>query len=252
MKLTSSIGVLTVVATDSSTAVPKSRQPICTHGPIDLSFSMIFYFLLVFLGNKHTQLLHGASPLVYLNSGPHNRFGFNPSPPIIPPGTEPDLQALNNPYIAAVCSQSNLQSPHTLGSQSLSNQVERDTNTNPTIPVINPALEAMSMPSSMYQSRKHYALKDNVEDDTDEGSEGNNSEGDMSSSESDTDIAETNIGQCSITHQGKSEISNNSLLIVQDPGSQSCNHAPRHTSLPSDHKFEYSRDKGDEAAECMV
>ena len=128
----------------------------CSHrflhhlGPIDLSFSMIFYFLLVFLGNKHMQLLHGASPSVYLNSGPHDRFGFNPSPPIVPPGMEPNLQALNNPYIAAVRSQSKLWSPHTLGSQSLSNQVERDMNTNPTIPVIDPALEAMSMPSSTY------------------------------------------------------------------------------------------------------
>ena len=63
---------------------------------------------------------------------------------------EPNLQALNNPYIAAVRSQSKLWSPHTLGSQSLSNQVERDMNTNPTIPVIDPALEAMSMPSSTY------------------------------------------------------------------------------------------------------
>ena len=165
---------------------------------------------------------------------------------------EPDLQALNNPYIAAVHSQSNLWSPHTLRSQSLSNQVERDTNTNPTNPVINPALEAMSMPSSMYQSWKHHALKDSIEDDADEGSEGNNGEGDVSSSELDMDIAETNIGQCSITHQGKSEISNNSLLIVQDPGSRSCNHAPHHTSLPSDHEFEYSCNEGDEAAEHMV
>ena len=163
----------------------------------------------MFSGNKHTQVLHDASPSVYLNPSPHDRFGFNPSPPIVPPGTEPNLQALNNPYIAAVCSQSNLQSPHTLSSQSLSNQVERDTNTKPTIPVIDPALEAMSMPSSTCQSWKHHALEDSGEDDTDEGSEEGNSEGDMSSSESDTDIAGTNIGQRSIAHQGKTEISNN-------------------------------------------
>lgn len=163
----------------------------------------------MFSGNKHTQVPHGTSPLVYLNPGPHDRFGFNPSPPIVPPGTEPDLQALNNPYIAAVHSQSNLRSPHSLGSQSLSNQVERDTNTNPTIPVIDPALEAMSMPSSMCRSRKHHALEDSGEDDADEGSEEGNSEGDVSSSESDMDIAGTNIGQHSIAHQGKTKISNN-------------------------------------------
>ena len=61
-----------------------------------------------------------------------------------------------------------------------------------------------------------------------------------------------NIGQRSIAHQGKSEISNNLLLVVQDPGSQSPNHTPCHTSLPSDHEFEYSHDEGDEAAEHMV
>ena len=62
-----------------------------SHSPVFLSSSSVL------LNNKHTQFVHG--PSVYYNSGPHDRFGFNPSAPIVPPGTEPDLQALNNPYI---------------------------------------------------------------------------------------------------------------------------------------------------------
>ena len=32
-----------------------------------------------------------------------DRFGFQEPTPIVPPGTEPDLHALNNPFVAAQC-----------------------------------------------------------------------------------------------------------------------------------------------------
>ena len=71
----------------------------------------------------------GVNPA--LSSQPHfhpstdsNHFGFYEPPHLIPPGTEPDLQALNNPYITTQCEKENQlaasQAPHSTSTSSWS------------------------------------------------------------------------------------------------------------------------------------
>ena len=128
--------------------------------------------------------MHG--PSVYYNSGPHNQFGFNPSAQIVPPGTEPDLQALNNPYIApARALKSNPVSSHVpfyFGSQS-SNQAGPDICSNPTTPVIDPALEAISKTASKHPSMGCDTFEDIGEGRTDDDREDNSGQSDENEEE---------------------------------------------------------------------
>jgi len=149
-----------------------------SHSPVFLSSSSVL------LNNKHTQFVHG--PSVYYNSGPHDRFGFNPSAPIVPPGTEPDLQALNNPYIVvARASKSNPVSSHVpfyFGSQS-SNQAGPDIHTNPTTPVIDPALEAISKTAGKHPFMGRDTFEDIGEGRTDDDREDNSGQSDENEEE---------------------------------------------------------------------
>ena len=141
---------------------------------------------------------------MYYNSGTHDRFGFNPSlaPPIVPPGTEPDLQALNNPYIAATrSSQSNPPVSSHFGSQL--SQVP-DIRTNTTVPVIDPALEAISKVPGKRPSMGHTF--------EDSGEGGTDSDMRNDGSESDGSEAETHVCHCSVAHQSKFKASSNLLL----------------------------------------
>ena len=143
-------------------------------------------------------------PLVYYNSGTHNQFRFNPSlaPPIVPPGTEPNLQALNNPYIAAThSSQSNPSVSSHFSSQS--SQVP-DICTNTTVPLIDLALEAISKVPGKRPSMGH------TFEDSGEGKRDSDTRND--GSELDGSEAEMHVHHCSVTHQSKFKALSNLLL----------------------------------------
>ena len=110
--------------------------------------------------------MHGALPSASYNSGPHDQFGFNPLPLIVPPGTEPNLQALNNPYIAAA--HSHHVHSH-FGSQSSTQAARPDMHTNHTIPIIDPALEVISKVSGTYPPMGGDVFKDSGEDSREDG-----------------------------------------------------------------------------------
>lgn len=148
--------------------------------------------------------MHGALVPPYYNSGPQDRFGLNPLPPIVPPGTEPDLQALNNPFIAAArSSQSNLVSSHVplhFGSQ-VSNQAGPDMRTNPTAPVIDPALEFVPKVVGQHSPMGH----DPVENSGEEGS-------DDDDSQSDEDKEEMHNHSRNVVNTSKFHVLTSSLL----------------------------------------
>ncbi|KIM59397.1 hypothetical protein SCLCIDRAFT_27352 [Scleroderma citrinum Foug A] len=155
----------------------------------------------------YSPFAHGTLPPVYYNSGTHDRFGFNPSlaPPIVPPGTEPNLQALNNPYIAATCSsQSNPPVSSHFSSQSSQKPSQR-------FPV---SAHLWATLSRTAERVEWIAIQ----------------------------------GMMAVNQMGAKQkcTSTTTVSLIKDPGSQS------HTALPSDHKFEYSHDKDDEATEHLV
>ena len=60
------------------------------------------WLFILFPQTSENEWRQASAPSFHQRSAEFDRFGFGTTPQfIVPPGTEPDLQALNNPYIAA-------------------------------------------------------------------------------------------------------------------------------------------------------
>ncbi|KAH7918128.1 hypothetical protein BV22DRAFT_1134836 [Leucogyrophana mollusca] len=207
-----------------------------------------------------------------------SHFGFfAPDAHVVPPGTEPDLQALNNPYIAAQRSDNSsankskgsslhcapsyassfttTQSSDTSTSQTQGNpnpfppnrhqphatQLNTDTHTSTIDPALRSTInQVVSDDSSGSEDEREGESRSSEEDegdDEDEDEEGEGEHGDLAGKE--FRLAETRAG-------GSHTIQRGFVFEQQQPEDQ--RQEPHHIDLPPDNEFEYSRDEADAQA----
>ncbi|KIN93286.1 hypothetical protein M404DRAFT_36223 [Pisolithus tinctorius Marx 270] len=196
-----------------------------------------------------------ATPVFHQRPTDSHRFGFSllAQQPghIVPPGMEPDLQVLNNPYIAAIRGDqvpSNTSRPPTPQPNYQSRFIPHQPPATVPDSCIDPSLDSSlssRQTSATADVRHKSSEKLSSEGSSEEESESSSNNpwdaeaGEVSGNESDKDEdnafgwGATNLRQS--THPGFSQETTTSNPI-------------RHNSLPPDHEFQYSCDEDDDAA----
>ncbi|KAI6142015.1 hypothetical protein BKA82DRAFT_4361475 [Pisolithus tinctorius] len=196
-----------------------------------------------------------ATPVFHQRPTDSHRFGFSlPAQQpghIVPPRMEPDLQVLNNPYIAAIRGDqvpSNTSCPPTPQPNYQSRFIPHQPPATVPDSCIDPSLDSSlssRQTSATADVRHKSSEKLSSEGSSEEESESSSNNpwdaeaGEVSGDESDKDEDDafgwgaTNLRQS--THPGFSQETTTSNPI-------------RHNSLPPDHEFQYSRDEDDDAA----
>ncbi|KIO09339.1 hypothetical protein M404DRAFT_21903 [Pisolithus tinctorius Marx 270] len=196
-----------------------------------------------------------ATPVFHQRSTDSHRFGFSlPAQQpghIVPPRMEPDLQVLNNPYIAAIRGDqvpSNTSRPPTPQPNYQSRFIPHQPPATVPDSCIDPSLgsslssrQTLATADVRHKSSEKLSSEGSSEEESESSSNNpwDTEAGEVSGDESDKDEDDAfgwgamNLRQS--THPGFSQETTTSNPI-------------RHNSLPPDHEFQYSRDEDDDAA----